>query len=150
MSVSRTVLTAAAAWLAVVAVGSVLVWSVISRAGDVEPGSQTAVPAATGTPGGASARTPTSTPSASTASPDSAAARRTWQGPGGYVSVECRGRAVSLVAAQADAGFVVEVDERGPDEVTVAFEGQGEEGRETEVSAVCRALVPEFEVNAEE
>ena len=152
VSVSRTVLTAAAAWLAVVAVGSVLVWSVISRAGDVETDSQAAVPAATGTTGGASAQPPTSepsTPSDSTGSPDSESERRTWQGPGGYVSVECRSQAVSLVAAQADAGFVVEVDNRGPEEVTVAFEGQGEEGRETDVSAVCRAAVPEFEVNAE-
>lgn len=163
VSVSRTVLTAVAAWLAVVAVGSVLVWSVISRAGDVEPGSQTALPAATRTPAGESAQPPTpagesaqsptptpSTPSSSTASPDREAEQRTWQGPGGYVSVECRGQEISLVAAQADAGFVVEVDHRGPDEVKVAFEGQGEEGRETEVSAECRAAVPEFEVNAEE
>ncbi|MGK2875543.1 MAG: hypothetical protein ACSLEW_07860 [Nocardioides sp.] len=183
MSVSRTVLTAVAAWLAVVAVGSVLVWSVISRAGDVEPGSQTALPAATRTPAGESAQPPTpagesaqsptpagesappptpagepaqsptptpSTPSSSTASPDREAEQRTWQGPGGYVSVECRGQEISLVAAQADAGFVVEVDHRGPDEVKVAFEGQGEEGRETEVSAECRAAVPEFEVDAEE
>ncbi len=143
-------LTAAAGWLAVVAVGSVLIWTVISRAGDVEPGPEMSVPAATATPGGPSAATPRPQPSTSTDRPDREAQRRTWQGPGGYVSVECLGRAISLVAAQADAGFVVEVNKRGPDEVDVAFEGQGEEGRETEVSAVCRSAVPTFEVSAED
>jgi hypothetical protein len=154
VSVSRAVVAATTAWLVVVAVGSVLVWSVISRAGDVAPGSGTAVPAATPAPSSESAA-----PGAGTASPSSSTSpggaqdgveRRTWQGAGGYVSVECRERVISLVAAQADAGFVVEVDERGPEEVKVAFEGQGEEGRASEVAAACRAGVPEFEVRTED
>lgn len=157
MSVSRPVLAAVAAWLAVVAVGSALVWSAISRAGDDEPGPATTVPAATAPASDASpspSPSPSSpSPSASTGGPDGgsddAIERRTWQGPGGYVSVECRGPAISLVAAQADAGFVVEADERGPKEVKVVFEGQGEEGRETEVEAECVDGVPAFAVSTE-
>ena len=162
MRASRIILVVAA-WLAVVAVGSVLVWSVMSRAGDVESGPEPAVPAATATSSGATASpsspapSSSSSPSLPSASPggsdsgtQEAVERRTWQGSGGYVSVECRGAAVSLVAAQADAGFAVEVEERGPEEVKVVFEGQGEEGSETEVVAMCRAGVPAFEASAED
>ena len=190
MSARRTVLVAAAAWLAVVTVGSTLVWAVISGAGDVvptagepatsqssatseptvvhQPGrtlSPSRKPSATASgPGPSPSAAPSITPAApsppttassprATAAPATPAApaaqRRTWQGSGGYVSVECRGARISLVAAQADAGFRVEVGKRGPEEVEVKFDGQGEEERETEVHAHCSGGTPVFEVRTD-
>ncbi|WP_395659441.1 hypothetical protein [Nocardioides sp.] len=157
----RTVLTAVAAWVAVVAVGSTVVWLVISRAGDVITPTATPDLSSTSTPRTApTSRTPhpSSGPSGSSSAPSSGSSgssspaagpeRRTWQGPGGLVTVECQGATITLVASSADAGFVVSPESRGPDEVDVAFEGQGEEGRETRVRAHCAQGVPTFEVDA--
>ncbi len=151
MSMRRTVV-AVLAWLAVVALGSTVVWVVISRAGDgIAP---TADPGVVATSSDAGPTSPTSTsarPSqrpTSSGAPGPVAERRTWQGPGGLVIAECRDTAISLVSSSADPGFRVEVKERGPEELDLAFEGQGEEGRETEVKARCLDGVPEFEVDA--
>lgn len=141
MSSPRAVASAVIAWLAVVAVGSTVVWLVISRAGDeIAPATapsiaQTAPPAT---------QEHTDRPPASSGP---AAQRRTWQGAGGLVTVECRGGRISLVSTSSDVGFVVDPEERGPDEVRVAFEGQGDEGRETTVRARCEGGVPVFEVD---
>ncbi|HEU5035526.1 MAG TPA: hypothetical protein VFT70_00865 [Nocardioides sp.] len=145
MSSPRAVVTAVVAWLAVVAVGSTVVWLVISRAGaGITPATGPGItPPSTAppTPGG-----PRSTPPATPAATDRPTAqRRTWQGAGGLVTAECRGARITLVATSADAGFVVEPESRGPDEVRVKFEGQGDEGRETSVRARCSGGAPEFE-----
>lgn len=147
MSSPRTVVSAVVAWLAVVAVGSTVVWLVISRAGDgIAPASAPSIapsPPATGP-----STTPPHTDRPSTpASSGPTAQRRTWQGAGGLVTVECVGDAISLVATSPDAGFVVDPEDRGPDEVRVAFEGQGEEGRETSVRARCEGGLPVFEAD---
>ena len=85
--------------------------------------------------------TASTTPPASTGP---SASRRTWSGTGGSVVVECTGSRIRLVAAQPDGGFAVEVGNRGPEAVEVAFHGRGEEERESEVHAVCAGGTPRF------
>jgi hypothetical protein len=63
------------------------------------------------------------------------------------VIADCRGSAISLVSSSADAGFRVEVKGRGPEELELGFEGQAEEGRETEVRAHCESGIPVFEAD---
>jgi hypothetical protein len=167
MRVSRSVLVAVAAWVLVVALGSTLVWAVISRAGDgvVTADSPTSADPTTETTGPTQRPTtrptitddptsddPTSEPppaTGSTAPPAATTAvRRSWQGLGGTVTVTCRGAAVSLDSAQPDSGFTIEVHERGPERVEVRFEGRGEEDdSKSRVRATCRAGVPVFEVD---
>jgi hypothetical protein len=66
------------------------------------------------------------------------------------VTARCRGAAVSLVAAQPDPGFAVEVGDRGPEALEVKFEGREDEGdRRTELRAVCAAGVPRFAAQTE-
>ena len=142
MSSTRTVVSAVVAWLVVVAVGSTVVWLVISRAGDGIAPAATPSIAPTATPSPTKAATDRPSPSASSGP---AVERRTWQGAGGLVTVECRGATISLVSTSADAGFVVEPESRGPDEVRVGFEGQGDEGRDTSVRAHCEGGTPVFE-----
>ncbi len=188
MSTRSTALAAITAWVAVVLLGSTLVWTVISRAGEdvttatgpaIRARSAGTAPAGSprGTPtrrpsGATSAAAPSAgttsvptspappasqpaspTPAAPPASPPTAPAvsveRRTWQGPGGVVVAECRGAVISLAAAQADSGFRVEVESRGPQEVNVQFRGQGEEGRETEVQAECHGGAPAFQAQTD-
>ena len=169
MRLTRAVLLGVAAWLAVVAVGSTAVWLVISQAGEDVGTTGSPLPAAAtraGSPAAPSTDRPsrTSRPSArpsarpsgrpsstpSTPPPAPAAERRTWQGVGGYVTAECRGADVGLVAAQPDPGFVVSVSDRGPDTVEVAFEGREDEnGRHSEVRGVCVGGVPRFTVRTE-
>ncbi len=159
MITTRSVLSAILAWLAVVAVGSMMVWAVISGVGDdLAP---SADPGLADSASGIASRSasPTSPPSSPLSPPSpsgtggssSAAPRRqTWQGPGGFITVECRGSDASLVARSADAGFTVEQNSLGPEEVKVGFEGQGDEDRETEVTARCVDGSPDFEVDASE
>jgi hypothetical protein len=65
------------------------------------------------------------------------------------VVVECLGPAASLVGAQADTGFKVEVEKRGPQRVEVEFDGQGEKDQqESKVRAHCANGVPVFEVDS--
>lgn len=178
------VLVAVTAWLAVVALGSAVVWGVISRAGrEVVPAAEPEIVARTGpttaapspdrtrppaspsssapkpsgrpsSPATAPTPAPATTPADPSTSPapeaDATVQRRTWQGPGGFVSAECRGSRISLQAAQADAGFAVQVDERGPEEVHVHFEGREDEGRESEVEGRCRDGVPVFVAHSED
>ena len=141
MSSTRTVVSAVIAWLVVVAVGSTVVWLVISRAGDgISPAATPSIAPSTTQP---STDRPSSPSSPSPTGPTTE--RRTWQGAGGLVTVECRGATISLVSTSADAGFVVEPESRGPDEVRVGFEGQGDEGRDTSVRAHCEGGTPVFE-----
>ena len=66
------------------------------------------------------------------------------------VAARCRGAVVSLVAAQPDPGFAVEVGDRGPDALEVKFEGREDEGgRQTELHAGCVAGVPRFAAQTE-
>ncbi len=192
MSTRRTVLVAFIAWVAVIAVGSTLVWTVISRVGEdlttADPGvlrtagAVSTVPATQ--PGVRLTRRPHPTRSASSApttassapapvitpivptpvtssagqptthptsqpSAQPSAQRRTWQGPGGFVAAVCHGRSISLDAAQADSGFRVVVEDRGPEQVHVNFRGQGDEGRETEVQARCQGGTPVFSTHTD-
>lgn len=166
---ARSAALAVLVWVAVIAVGSSLVWLVVSRAGaglaEQGPTAATApAPSAvTTTPGsrptrtagarpgasGASSGTPSAVPSSST--PVAVARQRTWTGPAGVVTVECRGGAIALVGAYPSAdGYVVEVKDRGPDRVEVEFEGRSEqEGAETRVRAECGAGGPVLEVDQE-
>jgi hypothetical protein len=160
VSARRTVVVAVTAWLAVVAVGSALVWAVISRAGeeltttsgprvsavgDPTPGA-THSPERTHSPTDGSSASPESQPGTLDAVPQ----RRTWQGTGGYVVVVCTGPTISLAAAQPDAGFRVEVDERGPVEVRVEFEEQVEEERKSEVRGTCVDGLPVLQVDSDD
>ena len=59
---------------------------------------------------------------------------------------ECRGSVISLDAAQPNDGFRIEVDDRGPDDLRVEFEGLGESDRKTEVRGECEGGVPVLEI----
>lgn len=182
MRPTRSFATGAAVWLLVVAVGSALVWVVISRAGEGVVSSEAPVSTAPESPGrtsGSSAsplptpspsptgRTPPATdppePSPSSSPPpeepsedpsdppddppDQQPVRRTWQGQGGLVTVECRGSSASLVSAIPDSGFGVEVDDRGPDRVEVEFEGRGEIDARSRIRSSCVGGAPTFETD---
>jgi hypothetical protein len=73
------------------------------------------------------------------------AARQT---PGGTVVVSLQGGRLSLVSATPAAGYAVEVEESGPDEVVVVFEGG--EGNEIRVRAVVEDDEISFEVETGE
>jgi hypothetical protein len=169
-----TVVVGALLWLLVVAAGSVLVWVVISRAGqDVGSGAvapPTAAPSAPSAPTSSSTPRPSRTPSASSttarpsgspsASPTTARpsgtgrpplVRRTWSGPAGVVTVQCRGRAVSLVGAQPSAdGYTVDVEEAGPERIEVELKQGGDDGGETRVRATCSDGVPVIDVELDD
>lgn len=171
MRATRAVLLGVAAWLAIVAVGSTAVWLVISRAGeDVGATPREPLRAAATAPTApshqrtvehpdrirsspaqpSSSASPSSGPSSSAPPSTPAAQTRTWQGVGGVVAARCRGAVVSLVAAQPDPGFAVEVGDRGPDALEVKFEGREDEGgRQTELHAGCVAGVPRFAAQTE-
>ena len=70
------------------------------------------------------------------------------QTPGGTVVVSLQGGRLSLVSATPAAGFSVEVEESGPGEVVVVFEGG--EGNEIRVRASVDGDGISFEVEAEE
>ena len=204
MKVTRPVLVGLVSWLAVVAVGSTLVWTVISQVGDglvtaaaprtgssapADPGSTnspSAQPSGTPSrkpsaqpsrepsgqppvqpsgqpsvqPGGRSTNVPDPSPPESSPPPSSppessppavTVQRATWDGVGGSVAAECRGSAISLVAAQPDEGYRAEVKNAGPEELEVEFEGREEEsGSGAEVSAQCVSGLPRFEVETED
>lgn len=157
MKLSRTVVFGALSWVLVVAVGSTLVWAVISRAGDGVVSSSPPVVGATSSPGAGpsspgpkpSSHAPSTTPHSSTA-PAPAPVRRTWQGVGGVVVAECLGAEISRVSSTADVGFATEAKETGPERLRVEFEGREDEsGSHSEVLAVCVAGVPQFETATE-
>ena len=123
-----------AAWVAVVAVGAALAWIVISRVGAglvADPGPVRAPSAA-----------PATGPTAGGSEP--AVLQATWQGEAGVVTASCQASAISLVGAQPEDGDVVEVLDRGPDRLVVAF--QGDDGPAT-VVARCRDGRPDFSVS---
>ena len=116
-------------------------------------------PSASTTPSATPTQTPsTQPPSAQTpsdqppsAQPPSAQAppsvSRTWQGDVGLLSARCRGGVISLVAAQPDAGFAVDVVDRGPARLEVTFNGREEaSGKGSHVTANCVSGVPTFQV----
>lgn len=70
------------------------------------------------------------------------------QTPGGKVVVSLQGGRLSLVGATPSAGFFVEVEESGPDEVVVVFESA--EGNEIRVRASVEDHEISFEVGTEE
>jgi hypothetical protein len=151
---SRGLALGLVAWLAVVAVGSTMVWAVISRAGDdLVSSSETATD---GPPEAVSSQpSPDDAAGGRSRSPSDggpAPVRRTWQGQGGQVVAECDGSVVRLVSAEPDAGYAVDVGERGPARLEVEFEGREEEdGRETKLDVACVDGVPRFvpEVDAD-
>lgn len=167
----RSFVAVVAAWLVVVAIGSTLVWAVISRVGDglvttadSSATSSTSSPAPTRTPTRTPSRTPSSSPTTSAPSspvssppasppPSSAAPESrsaTWQGLGGMVVAECTGDAIRKLSVLADPGFRVEVGNPGPEQLEVEFEGrEDEEGSESKVRAVCVAGEPQFSAETE-
>ncbi len=136
-----------------------------SRRPTGRPTPSTATTSAGPTPGSASAATPGSTassspravpPRAGTTEADAAGGstsgssgevRRTWQGDAGAVVASCRGGTIALRGAQANAGWRVEVRERGPEELAVRFDRSEDE---VEVQAKCGGGQPRFEVSGEE
>ncbi|MET1059001.1 MAG: hypothetical protein ABWX84_05365 [Nocardioides sp.] len=155
MRARRDVALAVVAWVVVVAVCASLVWAVISRAGRGVAGGDDALPAAeqsaprspasSPTPSRSPSRSPSASPSHTASSPSTpeTTARRSWQGPAGVVSAECRGAAVRLTGAVPSSGYGVEVDDTGPDRLRVEFES-GDGDRRTRVEATCRAGLPVF------
>ncbi|MDO9497383.1 MAG: hypothetical protein Q7J48_16900 [Nocardioides sp.] len=179
MRMRRSFVAVAAAWLVVVAIGSTLVWAVISRVGDglvttadssVAPSTSSPTPSRTPspkpsrTPSPKPSRTPSTSPTTSppsspvssppVSSPPSSAApvsrSATWQGLGGVVVAECTGDAIRTLSVLADPGFRVEVGNPGPEQLEVEFEGrEDEEGSESKVRAVCVAGAPQFSAETE-
>ena len=63
---------------------------------------------------------------------------------------QCVGPDIERVAAQPNAGYVVDPGGRGPETLEVTFQGREEEsGRETKVNARCSDGVPRFTVENE-
>lgn len=160
----RSFVAVVVSWVVVVAIGSTLVWAVISHVGD---GLVTTADTPRSSSTSGASRTPSTAPTrASTApgktespsvkpsvtppgDPSSSAApqpqRATWQGLGGTVVAECVGGAVRQVSVQPDPGFRVEVGNPGPEELEVEFEGrEDEEGSSSHVRAVCVSGAPRF------
>lgn len=150
---SRRVVLAAGVWMLVVVLGSWLVWTVISSAGQDFTSDRDTLPAGPGAvvaePSTSSVPSAGATPGAG-ASPTSAGVTptrsRTWTGSAGVVTARCAGARIELAGAAASAdGYVVEVKDRGPDRVEVEFEGRGDETvPETRVRAQCVGGVPQF------
>jgi len=157
----RAVALGVAAWVVVAVAGAVLVWGVISRAGDGVSSGIEALPSAEPSgeprsPSGSPDRSPTEsssslrpTASSGTSSPPSSATpvARTWHDSAGAVSAECRGATIRLTGSTAYSGYSLEVDERGPDRVRVEFET---EERRTRVEAECSGGEPVFSVDRDD
>jgi hypothetical protein len=152
MTRQRRFALGALVWVLVVAAGATLVWTVISQAGSGVAGE---LPPTTVTSSD-SARTPDqpsgtgpATPSTSTPDPSGQPAgprQKTWQGAAGRVVAECRGGAISVVAAQPTSGWSVELDKTGPEELRVEFKnGEGK----VRVEAGCVDGAPSFAVGTE-
>lgn len=145
-------------WVLVAATGSWLVWQVVSRAGEEvasDTGAAVAPAPAEATrpaPAGADA---SGTPSPAPGAGASAAApptQRTWTGRGGSVTVACDAQRIRLIrAVPSTEGYAVDVEESGPDEVRLHFEGREDrDGEETEVRSRCERGTPQFEVGVED
>lgn len=160
----RPVLLGLLVWVTVVAVASVIAWTVIDSAGEqalFDAGQMPPLPqpSATAASASASARAGTPSPTAPQSSADgspstsrtsppadssapSAYTERSWQGVVGVVVARCTGSAISLRSATPSDAYRVEVGSRGPAEVEVKFEGGG---REVKVRAECAGGTPAFE-----
>lgn len=149
-SVRRTVLSVAA-WCVVVAVGSSLVWAIISRAGQDFVNPDRVVPGTSESVAEPPSTTTKGTSAATEASSDTAVST-TWSGSAGVVTTRCSGTRIALVRALPSAdGYVVEVKDRGPDEVDVEFEGRGDETvPETRLRAHCVNGRPEYDAQVED
>jgi hypothetical protein len=163
-----------ALWLAATAATGAVAWGAVRLAGEqtaeqavrpmtarqvealatstsaATPASTTFTTAATTLPPPTTSSTATTSTSALPASSTTTeapitAARQT---PGGTVVVSLHGGRLSLVGATPAAGFFVEVEESGPDEVVVVFEGG--EGSEIRVRASVDGDGISFEVGTEE
>lgn len=151
MSGRRAVALGVVAWVAVAAAGAVLVWLVISRAGNGVTGGFEAVaePAPDRPSSSEPVRGQTVSPSGSPESPDPSRGTgnvdrpvtRTWQGAAGWVSATCTGSTIRRDGATAYSGFTVEPDDSGPVRVRVEFESEESKIR---VEAVCVDGVPVF------
>jgi hypothetical protein len=166
---SRSLATGVAVWLLVVAVGSAVVWAVISRAGEGVVSSEAPVtpateqpeqpeqperPGETDDPTQSASTDPTAGPTGPSSAPpadgppDPEPVRRTWVGVGGQVTVECQGSAASLASLIADSGFGFEIDDRGPDRVRVEFEGRGDnDDQRSRIESWCADGIPTFETD---
>ena len=171
-------------WVVAIAGVSATAWFAIDRAGrDITNASMNtlvATPPLT-TPSAAQpteakpARTPTSTPTASVASPPpatpvpSATARhRQWHRhsetptpsasrtgqvrsvtvQGGQVTARCLGTGIRLQVAQPENGWRVQVDYAGSRHIIVTFRtGEEEETRQTQVAALCNRGIPVFDIS---
>lgn len=152
------------AWLLVVAVGSTLVWAVISRAGEQvvassdplgatsRPGTpktshpSTSHPSPTHSSPTHSATSPSATGSSGAPAPE----QRTWQGVGGRVVAQCEGAAISLVSLLPDDGYAYDVKDNGPEQLEVEFEGREDEsGSAAAVTGTCVEGVPVFQAEVE-
>ena len=157
-------LAAVVAWVVVVAVGSTVVWAVISRAGGQVVSADGEVPAVNGSPArhpsapssrlsapssdaGPTSSEPTSSGPASSGTTTEPAPpqRRTWQGQTGLLGAECEGPAISLVSTQPNVGYHAELKKPGPEELEVEFDGNEEQaGTTVIVTARCSAGIPLF------
>lgn len=145
------------AWALVVALGSSVVWGVVSRAGEQAGGAESETTAwdVVARPTPRPTPRPTTSPTARpTATPTPAAApaavRGTWWDDAGTVVAACRGTAIALVRAVPSAdGYAVEVEDRGPERLRVDFTGREDEsGREARVEAVCEGGRPRFRASS--
>jgi hypothetical protein len=128
-------LLAVVTWLAVVTLGAVLVWVVISRAGAGLVSDAVTVPTQ-----------PTATSSDQTSpGPTSEPRRGTWQGDVGVVTADCRGAEITLAGAQPEDDVVVKVVDEGPDQLVVTF--RGEDAGTVTLVARCRGGRPAFAVS---
>lgn len=147
----RRTVVSVVVWCLVVATGSSLVWVIISGAGQDFVGQDRALP---DTSASVAAPSSTGTPSTTTVTqdPSGAAVSTTWSGSAGVVTTRCAGTRITLVRALPSAdGYVVEVKDRGPDEVDVEFEGRGDETvPETRVRARCVDGTPQYDARDED
>jgi hypothetical protein len=134
MSTLSNRVAAALIWVCVVTAGALLVWLVVSRVGAGLVGGSGIVP--TGT-----APTPTAEPSpSSTGEPPR---QGSWQSEAGIITAACTGAHITLVGAQPEEG-VVDVVQRGPKRLVVAF--RGEAGSATTIAGRCIDGRPHFSV----
>ena len=145
MSRYRNVALGVGVWLLVVTGGAVLVWTVISQAGQGVAGTPTVAEGGSQGTARPSPKPSSNTPQASP-SPDSGTVRGTWSGAGGVLIAECAGREIALIGATPSSGWKFEVDDRGPDLVRVEFETSDERTR-VRVEGVCADGAPSFAVD---
>jgi hypothetical protein len=143
MSRYRNVVLAVGAWLLVVTGGAVLVWTVISQAGEGVAGTPPVVQA---DPTRSTGRPSTSPPGPDGGTP-SGPVRGTWRGAAGLLVAECSDRAITFVSAQPASGWKVEgSDDTTAEFLRVEFETSDERTR-VRVEAVCEDGAPSFSVD---